>query len=761
MAIQTLPAEIEMRPPSRLLTVAFAAPILFAATVTGANDEWSQCGPGFQIPDRPAREVEESGADPETIHLSADNVEVIGEGVSRFTGNVAIEQDARRLQSGEIVYNQSENVIEASGGVRFWDDGLFVTGESARADIERNSVTFGPTAMFMLEKEHGHGEASEISRSDTDRLSASDVSYTTCNPGEADWRITARRVEFDVVEDVGTARNMWLEFKGQRVMYLPFMSFPLSSQRKSGFLTPAFGASDFTGAEVTVPYYFNLAPNYDATIAARRMSSRGVQAQGEFRFLSDAYGRGRIAASHIPHDSKFDGERTATDLVHRHRWSDRWLTDTRFEWVSDTAYFEDLATSIPQISRTHLTRRFDSRYRGGAWDALLRLQDFTTLDQTTDRPYARVPQILLETHLPERNRALNFGMTAEFAHFDRESRTTGSRVDLRPSITLPFHAAGAFLTPKTTLHLTKYDLNRTSAEAALDDNPSRALSSFSLDGGLFLERPLSLAGKSLVHTIEPRVYYLLVPYDRQDELPRFDTGLTSFSFAQLFRENRYSGGDRIGDANQLTLALTSRLLDDRGGELVRASIGQIRHFQDRKVTLGSDEPETTDASDPVAEIEARPSRDWRLRAGLQLDTDEDRAEKSTLAVRYQPGRRSVINAAYRLVRNIDSSRTVEQADLSFAWPLGTNWRSVGRWNLALNEDSHRTLEAFAGLEYDSCCWGFSMGAHRFRHGRARIDGEDRYSNGFFLQLELKGLTGARNSTEALLTRSIPGYENEF
>ena len=752
---------LEMRSPTRLLLLAFAAPILFAGTSAGADDEWSQCGPGFQVPERPAPEAAESGADPETIHLSADETEVVEGDVSKFFGNVIIEQGPRRLQTEELVYNQSENVIEASGGVRFWEDGLFVTGESARADFERNSLTIGPTATFILEKEHGHGDASEIGSSGTDLLSARDVSYTTCDPDDVDWRITASQVELDRVEDVGTAEDMWIEFKGRRVMYLPWISFPLSSRRKSGFLAPTFGISGYAGAEVTVPYYFNLAPNYDATIAARRMSGRGVQAQGEFRFLSDTYGHGQVAAYHIPHDSDFGDKRTATNLVHRHAWSDRWSTDIRSEWVSDTAYFEDLAADLTQSSQSYLARQFDARYQGDGWDALVRLQDFTTLDRTSEQPYARVPQILLESHFPERNRALNFDMTAEFAHFERESRTTGSRVDLRPSVTFPLHAPGVHVTPKAALHITEYNLDRTNAEAALDDSPSRVLPSFSLDGSLFLERPLSLHGKSLVHTIEPRIYYLLVPYDRQNQLPRFDTSATSFSFAQLFRENRYSGRDRIGDTNQLTLALTSRLLDDRGRELGRASVGQIRYFRDRRVTLGEGGQETTNASDLVAEIEARPTRDWGLRAGIQFDDDADRTDKGGLAVQYQPNRRSVINAAYRFVRDISPSGMIEQADLSFAWPLGANWRAVGRWNFALNDVRNRTLEAFAGLEYDSCCWGFNMIVRRFRRSGAGIEDEDRDTNGFFFQLELKGLTGTRNSTEALLARGIPGYENEF
>ena len=751
-----------MRPSTRLLLLALTAPTVFAGAAVGADDDWRQCGPGFRIPERPPLEATESDADPGTIHVSADEADLVEEGVSRFTGNVAVEQDSRQLRSDVIVYDRFEEAIEAEGNVRLWDQGVFLTAPGARADIAQDVVTFGPSAQYMLEAEHGHGDAAEIRSRGRDRITATDVSYTTCNPGEADWRITASEVVFDREESTGTARDMWLEFMGQRVFYLPWMSFPLSNQRKSGFLTPTFGTSGSSGVEVTVPYYFNLAPNYDATLTARTMSDRGVQAQGEFRHLSRTYGFGQFAAEHLPSDSKLDDDRTAFDLVHRQQWSDRLSTDGRFEWVSDSAYFEDLGSSLSQSSRTHLPRRFDTNYRGDGWDALLRFEDFMTLDRTIDRPYARLPQVLLGTNLPEKNHAPNFGAAAEFTYFDQESRTTGARMDLRPALTYPMHSAGGFVIPKATLHVTGYNLNRTPSDASRDDTPSRLLPSFSLDSGLFLERPVSLSGESLTHTIEPRIYYLLVPYDRQDDLPLFDTGRPSFSFAQLFRENRFSGEDRIGDANQLTLAVTSRLLDDGGGELTRTSIGQVHYFRDRKVTLDAgDEPESTNRSDLVAEVEARPVRNWRLRAGIQYDTDADRTEKNVVNARYQPNRRSVINVGYRLVRDINPADTIEQAEMSFAWPLGADWRTVGRWNYALNEDSNPTLEAFGGLEYESCCWGFRAVARRFRRSGARIDGDDSYSNGIFLQLELKGLTSVGNRTEALLVRGIPGYENEF
>ena len=752
----------EMRPSAPHLLLALAATALLAGAAA-ADDEWLQCGPGFQVPQRPPSEAAGSGADPETIHLSADRAELV-EGGSRLTGNAVAEQGTRQLRSDEIVYDQSEEVIKARGNVRFWDEGVFIAGDHARAEIERDVITVEPAATFMLEDRHGHGDAAVLTRFGDERTTADDATYTTCNPGDADWRVTASHVEFDHVEEFGTARNMWVEFKGQRVFYTPWMSFPLSDRRKSGFLPPTYGVSGSRGVELTTPYYFNLAPNYDATLTARTMSDRGVQAQGELRLLSRAYGSARLAAEHLPSDSKYDDDnRTAFDLSHRHRWSSRWSTDARLEWVSDPEYLGDLGSSLSQSSRTHLPRRFDARYGGDGWSALMRFQDFQTVDRASGRPYAELPRIFLRTNLPEKNRAPNVGATAELTYFEHRSRTTGTRVDVQPSFTYPLRTAGTFVTPKASLHFTGYDLNRTVAEASRDDDPSRLVPSFSLDSGLFFERPVTLSGKSLTHTIEPRLYYLRVPFERQDDLPKFDAGRPSFSFAQLFRENRFSGGDRIGDANQVTVSLTSRLLDERGGELARASIGQIRHFRDRKVTLDEDdEPETTRASDLVAEVETRPAREWRLRAGIQYDTGTDRTEKNALNLRYQPDRRSVVNVGYRLVRDVDPSRTIEQADLSFAWPLGANLRTVGRWSLALNEDENRTLEAFGGLEYESCCWGIRVVARRFLSGRSGQDGSrDDYSNGLFLQLELKGLTGTGRRTEELLTRGIPGYENEF
>ena len=741
---------------------------VFSSTAFGADYGAPQCGPGLEVPERPVVETPEPGADPGTIRLSADAADVTEDGASRLRGNVRVEQDERLLTSDQLVYDQSDQVIEATGNVRFWGDGVYVAGDRARAEIENESIAVEPATAFIIEGEQGRGEASSIRTAGTERMTANDVTYTTCDPGDSgdvDWRITASRVEFDRPEDTGVAHDTWFELKGQRVFYLPWISFPLSGQRKSGFLTPTWGAGRAGSVEVTTPYYFNLAPNRDATLAARMMSGRGVQAQGELRFLSRTWGFGRLAAEVLPYDSEFEDDRTAFDLAHRHDWTDRWSTDARLEWVSDPGYLQDLGADLSQTSRIHLPRRLDARYRGDDWDALVRFEDFQTLDRTVlphDRPYARLPQVLLRTNAPERSRALNLSATAELAYFDQRSLTTGARVDLRPSLSYPIRDAGTFVTPKATLHFTRYDLDRSEAEASLDDEPERLVPSFSLDSGVFFERPVALDSRSLTHTIEPRLHYLLVPFSRQDDLPSFDTSRPSFSFDHLFRENRFSGGDRLGDTSQLTLAVTSRLLDERGGELARASLGQIRYFRDRRVVLDEgDGPETTDFSDFVAELEARPARKWRLRASLQYDTDASRTDKNAVHVRYQQDRRSVVNAAYRRVRDMGPEEAIEQADLSFAWPMGSHWRAIGRWSFALDDDTERTLEAFGGLAYESCCLAFRAVARRFLSNADASGDEDRYSNGLFLQLELKGLTGSGGRPDALFTRSIPGYENEF
>ncbi len=720
--------------------------LMLVSTVPAIAADYQLCGPALELPPRPTVEVMPS--QPGETSIEADTADLIEGGTSILRGNVQVVRDTKQVEADEARYDKTNGQVEAIGHLQFWDQGAYISGSRGNFSIDED-ITIVEQAKYLLQGSHAHGEAGVLTLEGSDFLKAQDARYSTCNPGDEAWVLEADSIQLDKTDDRGTARNVWVNFKGMPIFYSPYLSFPLSDARKSGFLTPSFGGSGNSGIEATVPYYFNIAPNLDATLATRAMSDRGVQLQGEFRYLFP-WGEGQLGAEALADDKEFNDDRFALKFRHRNTFTDRIKGDLDFNWVSDSTYFEDLGSSLNISGQTHLQQRGDLSYTGDWFNARTRVQNYLTIDRTIaseDRPYKRLPQFTFNTTFRERNRKLNFGAQAEAVSFDRRSSVTGVRWDLNPYVSFPIRSAATYIIPKAGLRYTGYNLDNTSAGQS--DNPSRFLPDFSLDSGLFLDRPFNFAGKGYVQTLEPRLYYLYRPFDNQDNLPIFDTGEYSFNFSQLFRDDRFSGADRIGDANQLTVALTSRVLSGSGGEeLLRASIGQIRYFRDRKITLPANLRDTRSGSDIVAEVSANLNRSWRASAGTQYDTSASRTDKNTLSLRYQPDSRRVVNLAYRFVRD-----EVEQTDMSAAWPLVHNWRAVGRWNFSL--EGQRTLEAFAGFEYEGCCWGLRLVGRRYL---TSTSGE--YNNAIFMQFELKGLAGIGNANE-FLRKSIPGYRNEF
>ena len=722
------------------------AACLLGPTVEAAG--WGLCGVGLQLPERPVFDTE--GNDPGSTHVSADNADLVEEGMSVLEGNVQVMQGSRQIQADTVRVTRPERILDADGNIRFWDEGLYISGESAHVDLETEFATVDEASYIVMDA-HARGGAGRVTLTSRDLLHISDATYTTCNPDDEVWALDASEIELDRISEWGSARNVVLRFKGTPIFYSPYLTFPLTDKRKSGFLTPSYRVSGQTGFELTLPYYWNIAPEQDATFGVRGMTKRGVLLQGEYRYLSD-YGEGQVGLEYLPNDVARGGDRAAFAFEHDASFTSGWSTDIDVDWVSDKNYFEDLGTNLGIASRRFLQRKGDLRYRQKRWSFLARIQDYQTIDETiaaTSRPYKRLPQLYFQASTPDRNRQLNADVSAEFVYFDRTASVTGSRIDVEPSVSYPMRTAATFLIPRLSAEYTSYALDGTAAGAR--DNPDRLLPTFSTDAGVFLERKLSLGRGSYIHTLEPRVFYLFVPKEGQDDLPIFDTGEFTFSFAQLFRTDRFSGADRVGDANQLTLALTSRLLSDGSGEeILRGSVGQIFFFRDREIRLSSTDVIPTDStSDIVAELSAKLFSDWRATAGYQWNTDQSRTERNTFRLRYQPDHQRVLNAEYRFVHG-----AVEQTDVSFRWPIHRNWGIVGRWNYALPES--RTLEAFGGVEYDSCCWAARAVVRRYLRN---IDGD--FDNAVYLQLELKGLAGLGKTTAAFLRKSIPGYRNTF
>jgi len=703
--------------------------------------------------------------DSASTYLQADESNLSEGNILTMEGNVQVRQGTKYLSADVARYDKLSETVDVPGNIKIWDTGHYIIGESAHIDLASDQSQI-ENASFLLVNRHGHGTASQVSMRDSNQITAKNATYTTCTPspgrfsiepaGEKDtktesWWLTAKKIKLDKRKDKGTARDVMVKLKNIPIFYTPYLTFPLSDKRKTGFLVPSFGVSDSNGAEITTPFYWNIAPQQDATLAVREMANRGALLQGEYRYLT-GIGNGRIGLEFLPNDKLRNEDRTAFRLEHTGELSARWRTDVDFNWISDKNYFEDMGTSLDMSSTRFFERRADISYSGDRWWARGRVQGYQILDDkisVKSRPHEQLPQLRFGTRFPEHNRTFNFQLQGEWVNFQGGFGATGTRLDIMPSVSYPLRTASTFLTPKLSLRHTQYDLSGTGAGNS--STPKRTLPIFSLDSGIFLERKAHLGKHAYTHTLEPRLYYLFVPYDNQDNIPVFDTGEYTFSFGNLFREYRFSGSDRVGDAHQVSLALTTRLLDERTAkEVFRASVGQIRYLRDRKVYLPEQISfDTENSSEIITEIAAKVANQWQVLSGLQYDIQENTATKTNLSLRYKPDEQRVFNFGYRHDRAHE-----EQANTSFRWPLTRNWGAIVRWTYALPES--RTIETVVGFEYDSCCWGTRVMLQRFL---SSTDGD--FSNAFFVQLELKGLAGVGKKAGQFLTRSVPGYQNRF
>jgi LPS-assembly protein len=719
------------------------------------KDTWEYCATPASRPQRPRPQTEG------TASLTADQVELSKEHVSTFTGNVVISQEEQYLEADKVVYDKQASTVDASGNITYENDNLNIHGERAHMNIKTDQGNF-EQADYHLFDLHGRGKAAEIRKDEPDKLHMRQVTYTTCDPDKKDWELKTKQLDLDTEEDVGVARDVTLRFMDVPIFYSPYMSFPLSDKRKSGFLTPSFGSSSDAGAYVSAPYYWNIAPNRDATFTPTVIEDRGYQLGGEFRYLQPKY-NGIVRAEYLPSDDLYrNKDREAFSFEHHQRLARRWFMNIDYNYVSDSDYFDDLGNSLAVSSRSHLPRRMTVGYSGDHWNFYGRLQGYQTIDDSIadiSRPYNRLPQLVLTGYYPEQAFGLSYHFRGELVSFQRDgfNSVEGNRLDLEPSVSLPLRNPWGFLTPKLTLRHTRYQLDN--QLAGIDDSPDRTVPIFSVDSGLFFERQTSLWNTGFTHTLEPRAFYLYAPYKNQDNLlvnrsstpVVFDSNQYNFSFLQLFRENRFTGGDRVGDANQLTLALTSRMLESASGyERLRLSVGQIYYFRDRKVTLPGQSRGTNSTSDWVAEMFSQMSDAWSMTAYYQYDTDQDDTERGNFSVRYKPDKKHIVNLAYRY-----DDELLEQTDISARWPLSRHFYAVGRWNYSLQKE--RSLEGFAGLEYDTCCWAMRLVGRRW-FDKEDSDGDAIYDDAIYLQLELKGLTNFGNKVESLLQEGILGYE---
>jgi LPS-assembly protein len=690
-----------------------------------------------------------SDADSETVHFEAGSFEaqLVPEPRAHMSGGVLVRRGDRFAGADRADYNPETQSLHLQGDVNYRDPDSEIVSQSADFAYDTGQIRF-ENAEFLLGKSNSRGAASVLQVSQDGTLNLENVSYTTCPPGSNDWLIEAGSIDLDTGTGVGTARKVKLRFQGVPVFYFPYFSFPISDQRKSGVLTPTIGSAGRSGNEIALPYYWNIRDNYDATFSPRWLSDRGLQLGTEFRYLTQR-NSGR-AVFEILDDSQLDKSRHHFYLGHRTLFDNGWRNLIDFEEVSDDQYFEDLGGTLSLSSTTHLNRNVQVDFFGEHWALFAQVQNHQTLDESIgplDEPYERLPQILVSGLYPQQFLGLNLAFDGELVNFDRDTGVTGWRLDAAPGLELPIERPGWFVKPVVVLEHTRYELDDTLPGQPTSLN--RTLPIASVDTGMILERTLKRSGH-LIQTIEPRLLYVYIPFRDQTDLPVFDTISPDLNFVQLYRKNRFLGVDRIGDTNQVSIGITSRILDvNSGEELLSATIGQSLYLTDQLVALPGQPAPTTDSSDFIAELRVLLFADFNFDIGHQWGSDGEGTIQSQARLQYRPQSNKILNLAYRFRRD-----SLEQGDVSLSWPLTKSWNFVGRYNYSFRD--RESLEQFYGFEYESCCWGLRMVFRRFLSTR---DGTKDTS--FGLQLVLKGMSSLGTATDKMLERGILGYSSDL
>lgn len=661
--------------------------------------------------------------------------------ISKLKDSVTLQQGDRQLSAASAELDQQTQKAYLYQNVSYREPGLLLTGSQASFDIRDQSSAID-NASFVLHGQHLRGSAERIFREASGDIVLTEGSYTYCPPNNSDWQLNADSISLDRKQGVGIAKHAVLRVKDVPVFYLPYVSFPIDDQRRSGLLYPSFSYDQTNGVEWTQPYYFNLAENYDDTLTTRWIGERGLLLENEFRYLGD-WSENQLSTAYIGNDRLTDDSRWLASLQHKGEPAKHWQSNINFTAVSDDDYFSDLSTDLEISRASHLDKLAELSHSAEHWYMLMRLHSYQTIDGSAS-PYRRLPQVLLygNPDLP----ISGVRYQAEAVHFSRDTegltgadRVTGQRLHFMPTIEKSLYRPWGSLKTEASWWSSAYQLD--DQVNGFDNSPSVNTPILSLDGQLFMERSRAGGG---TQTLEPRLFALYVPDRDQQEAPIFDSTLMDFDYRYLFRHNRFSGRDRIGDAQQLTFGVSSRLFEEDGSEQASISIAQAWYFDDRDVTLPGDSIDQSDRSDIALEAS------WQMNPMLQLGLDNifDKSSFSSnitnLHLRYEQDLDHRVNFSYRFEEGLR-----QQADLSMIWPLGPQWTALARWQRDMESD--KNLETIIGIEYDSCCWAIQLASRNW------LTDADQHNSGFYLRFRLKGL-GTVNSKNTDFLNDISGFK---
>ncbi|MEX2366955.1 MAG: LPS-assembly protein LptD [Pseudohongiellaceae bacterium] len=745
-------------------------------------------------------------APPLPERTEAPDTLVVEGGSGTFDNNTGIMTVTERLTAlmGNIllsgdsgVYDSQQERFTLQGNVQIRQPGLLLVGSDATVERATENSTLS-NASYVLHEQRIRGSAEIIVYTDTSGIVTIDNgAFSRCEPGDDSWVVSGKSIELDRESGRGTARNVTLRVNEFPVLYTPYISFPINDQRTSGFLAPIIGSTRDGGLDFSIPYYFNLAPSYDATLSPRILSDRGIQLGLEARHLGRRSSN-QLNLAYLPNDDRYDAataqnpdsdspqlaDRWLMSLDHAARLGDDWTSFIDYTGVSDEDYFQDLGnTGLAITSHSFLYRSARILYNGENWRFGTSALGFQVIDPSVadiNQPYDRLPRISLDGNFYTDSN-IEYGLNAEYVMFDRNINTTnisqaqidggalvtGQRLSLEPELAWQWSTPGSFVIPRAKYRYAGYKLEDQALNTT--DSPSRGIFVGSLDSGLIFERETASGDNDLIQTLEPRLFYLYSEYEDQSDIPLFDSSAMTFSYNQMFREDRFSGQDRVGDTRQLTTALSTRFLDQSGREKASASIGQILYFDDRRVTINNlpGQAQRTATSALVSELSWQFSDNWRAYSYLEWNTSDNSLDVGNFQFRYQSDINHILNFGYRY-RDVPNpiaatgiDRRINQSDISAVWPLTDTWGLIGRWNY--DHANQRNLETIAGVEYGNCCWNVRVIAREWIDNNALFFGNAKDNRGVFLQFELTGFGSVLGGNVSnILNNGISGYrEREY
>ncbi|MBM4208186.1 MAG: LPS assembly protein LptD [Gammaproteobacteria bacterium] len=780
------------------------------------NNPWGNCTlqlgtQKYIMPDKKRRDFAD-------IDINSNAAEIYDNEVGNYRGNVDIKRADQQASSNAANYDSVSEALDLHGNVYYSEDEIALYTESANLKLASDEARMRDT-LFISPTTPIRGKASAVYRDNEYLNRYKDAAYTSCEPGNQDWMIHASDVKMNKKTGEGSAKNAWLEFKGVPVFYSPYLNFPIDSRRKTGLLMPDFGNTGSGGFRFGLPFYWNIAPNFDATFKPRYYTKRGFMMGGDFRYLTEMT-RGGVSGEYMPHDDKLEKPRYIANFENHTRFTPNLSANADLNILSDNRYFKDLGNALSFPTFNYIRSYGNVAYadKGISFTAMADKYRLINPDiKGRLKPYRRLPQLNLNFDHTFDSFPASIGLEDEYVYFDHSESNVpdGQRINIKPYVSFPIKTASAYVTPKLSLQYTQYFLSNQGI--ANPNSVSRFVPIGSVDSGVFLEKNLDVAGNSYLHTVEPRLFYLYIPKVNQRDIPIFDTALYDFQYDSLFRENRYSGTDRIQDANQLGIGLSSRLIDPETGlEKLKFNIGQLLYFQDREVTgqivqilnprtnLFLDNVVQNSFFSPlVAEMNGQINKHVSFLTGLQWDPDINDIVRGNASLHLERNPGEIVNVGYSYRKNTtnrdalnqvlsdpallpedrkfyESLRTdptfsplvlrgqdIIRSDISFRWLLYDNWFGVGRWQYSMLYN--QTQDAFLGLQKETCCWRFGLIGRRyvnnFPNSNRRVQAVFTQSHdsqfGIFLEIEFKGFTGLGNiDLNEFLTRSIFGYRKK-